>query len=155
MTAEYGRYSPLAPKTMSQNRNSAVSSPRTRTTAGTNTGLTDPSQSMVSKSLNIPTPTAPGGHRQTPYGGRTTGKGLMSATGMGRSPVNVNEAPKYGASPTPQSESRSPQNPMVMGDFQNQLGQMKNKGMYGMGIPKGNFQSPPPQGLYSRTQRLY
>ena len=153
MTAEYGRYSPLAPRTQSQNRNSAVASPRTRTPAGTNSGLADPMQSTVSKQMNIPTPTAPGGHRQTPFGGRTTGKGLYSATGTGRSPVNVNETSGYGTGPTPQSESLSPQNPIVMGDFKNQMA--KNQGMYGRSIPRGNPQSPAPQGLYSRTPKLY
>ena len=151
MTAQYGRYSPTMPRTMSQNRNSVISNP-----AGTNTGLTDPMQSTVSKQMNIPTPTAPGGHRQQPYGGRIQSKGLYSASGMGRSPVNLNEAPPtHGAQPTPQTESRSPQNPMVMGAYQNQMAEMnrlKNRGGYGMEIPRGNMQSKPPGGLYNRPQ---
>jgi len=168
MTAQYGRYSPLAPRTMSQNRNSAISSPRTRTPAGTNTGLTNPMQSSIGKQLNIPTPTAPGGHRQVPFGGRTTSSGFNP--NQGRSAVNSNEKPSYGVSggspygsgykspvsaagPSPQSESLSPQNPMVMDTFQQQLArgnQIQNRGAFSMPIPRGNPQSPPPQGIYNR-----
>lgn len=131
MTIEYKRHTPLTPRTMSQNRNSPMGT--TRKPRGTNTGLTDPAQSSVSKSMNIPTPTAPGGHRQTPYGGRTMG-------------------PSQGTAPG----STGTVGPTVAGTddtYQRQLATMnriKNRGEYGMAIPRGNPQSPAPSSIYRR-----
>jgi len=156
MATEYGRYAPMTPRTMSQNRNSAISSPRTMTPSGTNTGIPNNMESSVQKSMNIPTQTAPGGHRQVPFGGRTESQGFNP--NQGRSPVSVNENPQWASNVgnvNMQSESMSPQNPMMMNAFQNQLqtqNNLINRGGYGMEIPRGNPQSAPPQGIYSRPQ---
>ncbi len=130
MTTQYGSYTPMAPRTMSQNRNSAISSPRTRQPAGTNTGLANQNVSAVRNSLNVPTQTAPGGHRQVPFGGRTT------ATQMS------NDGNPISPSPDPNA-------------FQDQLtrqNNLMNRGGLGMPIPRGNPQSAPPQGIYNRPQ---
>jgi len=156
MASQYGRYTPLTPRRLEQNRNSAISSPRTRQPAGTNTGIANQMRSAVRAQQNVPTPTAPGGHRQVPFGGRTTGKGLMSATGSGRSPVSENENRNpYTRGVKEPINPAGPTGTPVDDTYQNQLGEMnriKNRGGYGMPIPRGNMQSSPPQGIYKRPQ---
>lgn len=142
MTTEYGRYAPISPRTMSQNRNSAISSPRTRQPAGTNTGLTDPGSSSVRKAMNVPTPTAPQGHRQTPYGGKIS----TMATG----------APPLGGY---RRQSTGPAGPTLSGTddtYQQQLATMnriRNRGEYGSPIERGNPQGRKPVSIYQRPSQ--
>lgn len=144
MTAQYGRYAPMTPRSQSQNRNSAISSPRTMTPAGTNTGLTAPGTSSVRASMNVSTPTAPGGHRQTPFGGRTSAVNPVNSPGAGS--VNPNATPQYSRTPTgPTGPTESP--------YQAQLANMnriRTQGVYGRPIPKGNPQGAKPVSVYSR-----
>lgn len=125
---QYGRYSPNTPQSNQQNQNSVMGKPKA---------------SSVRNQMNIPTPTQPQGHRQTPFGGRTTGPSMNMGTTQtnprfnpneGRSTVNVNENPNA---------------------YQDQLAlsnKLQNRGGYGMDIPKGNPQSAPPTSIYQRPQ---
>ena len=136
MATDYGTYTGQG--NMAPNRNSAISSPRSRATSGT---------SAVRNQMNIPAPVQPRGRRQTPFGGKKTGPSMnygkypMTPSfnpNEGSSAVNVNENPQSGPNP-----------------FQDQLrrmNQMKTRGNYGNEIPRGNMQGAPPVGIYNRPQ---
>ena len=147
MANEYGRFAPQMPRSLQQNRNSAIASPRSRQPAGTQPSTAGNEMSATRKAMNMPGPLQPGGHRQTPYGGRTNGP----SANMGQTPNN----PMYNPNGSGQSPvSQNPDSGPGMNDpFQAQMAmknKLMNRGGYGMEMPKGNYQSPPPGGIYTR-----